>query len=68
MVGGLQVAHQCRSIGRALKSSDFDTAHQASLILGRQTHALARELTTMLYHLSAGLELEPVAAVAIGDL
>ena len=54
MVGGLQVAHQCRSIGRALKSSDFDTAHQASLILGRQTQELAHELSAMLDAFTAG--------------
>lgn len=54
MVGGLQVAHQCRSIGRAVKNSDFATAQQASLILEGQTWALAREVTAMLDAFIAG--------------
>ncbi|WP_247048847.1 Hpt domain-containing protein [Arthrobacter rhizosphaerae] len=48
MVGGLQVAHQCRTIGHAVKISDFVTAQRASLVLEGQTQALANELTAML--------------------
>jgi hypothetical protein len=48
MVGGLQVVHQCRTIGHAVKLSDFATAQHASLVLEGQTQALADELTAML--------------------
>ena len=54
MVGGFQVAHQCRSIGRAVKRSDFATAQQASLILEGQTRALANELAALLDAFTAG--------------